>query len=218
MKKGKIRDVRRGRCKKQSWEAELKREGERGFTIIEVALVLAIAGGIFLMVFLALPALRSSQRNEERREDVAKLISAVKDYQSNNRGALPGGDESSALISGQATMVTVKNNEANTDKKNSSKWSGFYGQYLGSDFIDPDGTGYQLNIVDCGSGGVDKNTGETCEDRAQIFSTTEFPNDHKMLVVLEAECNGEETVKTGNPRKLAVAYRLEGAGVYCSNT
>ncbi|MCL2869540.1 prepilin-type N-terminal cleavage/methylation domain-containing protein, partial [Candidatus Saccharibacteria bacterium] len=33
----------------------------QGFTIIEVVLVLAIAGLIFLMVFIALPALQRSQ-------------------------------------------------------------------------------------------------------------------------------------------------------------
>lgn len=33
---------------------------KKGFTIIEVVLVLAIAGLIFLMVFLALPALQRS--------------------------------------------------------------------------------------------------------------------------------------------------------------
>ena len=38
-----------------------------GFTIIEVVLVLAIAGLIFLMVFIALPALQRSQRDTERR-------------------------------------------------------------------------------------------------------------------------------------------------------
>ena len=34
-----------------------------GFTIIEVVLVLAIAGLIFLMVFIALPVLQRSQRD-----------------------------------------------------------------------------------------------------------------------------------------------------------
>ena len=50
----------------------------RGFTIIEVALVLAIAGLIFLMVFIALPGLRASQRDAERRENVAMFLESVK--------------------------------------------------------------------------------------------------------------------------------------------
>lgn len=46
----------------------------QGFTIIEVVLVLAIAGLIFLMVFIALPALQRSQRDTQRRDDVARFI------------------------------------------------------------------------------------------------------------------------------------------------
>ena len=61
----------------------------KGFTIIEVVLVLAIAGLIFLMVFIALPALQSSQRDTARKTDVGTIASAVTSYTSNNRGAFP---------------------------------------------------------------------------------------------------------------------------------
>lgn len=60
-----------------------------GFTIIEVALVLAIAGLIFLMVFVALPSLQRSQRDARRRDDIITFLEAVKKYQTNNRGTLP---------------------------------------------------------------------------------------------------------------------------------
>ena len=46
---------------------------KKGFTIIEVVLVLAIAGLIFLMVFLALPALQRSQRDTQRKNDISRL-------------------------------------------------------------------------------------------------------------------------------------------------
>lgn len=65
---------------------------EKGFTIIEVVLVLAIAGLIFLMVFIALPALQRSQRDTQRKNDLSRAITAVTSYASNNRGALPGND------------------------------------------------------------------------------------------------------------------------------
>jgi prepilin-type N-terminal cleavage/methylation domain-containing protein len=42
----------------------------RGFTIIEVMIVLAIAGTILLIVFLAIPALQRSERNHNRKEAV----------------------------------------------------------------------------------------------------------------------------------------------------
>lgn len=62
---------------------------ERGFTIIEVVLVLAIAGLIFLMVFIALPALQSNQRDTSRKNEVGTIVSYVTTYASNNRGSLP---------------------------------------------------------------------------------------------------------------------------------
>ena len=61
----------------------------RGFTIIEVVLVLAIAALIFLMVFIALPALQRSQRDVARKNDLNRVQSSITTYQSNSRGALP---------------------------------------------------------------------------------------------------------------------------------
>ncbi len=61
----------------------------KGFTIIEVVLVLAIAGLIFLMVFIALPALQRNQRDTARKNDVSTIASAVTTYSSNNRGTFP---------------------------------------------------------------------------------------------------------------------------------
>lgn len=65
---------------------------KKGFTIIEVVLVLAIAGLIFLMVFVALPRLQVSQRDTQRRDDVAAVATAVTQYQSNNGGRTPNED------------------------------------------------------------------------------------------------------------------------------
>lgn len=53
---------------------------KKGFTIIEVVLVLAVAGLIFLMVFLALPALQRSQRDTERKQDIAMLVTALQNW------------------------------------------------------------------------------------------------------------------------------------------
>lgn len=61
----------------------------KGFTIIEVVLVLAIAGLIFLMVFVALPALQSGQRDTARKNDVSATASAVTNFTNNNRGQFP---------------------------------------------------------------------------------------------------------------------------------
>ncbi len=56
------------------------------FTIIEVVLVLAIAGLIFLMVFIALPALQRNQRDTRRKNDVARIVTQFQNYIANNKG------------------------------------------------------------------------------------------------------------------------------------
>lgn len=61
----------------------------KGFTIIEVVLVLAIAGLIFLMVFIALPTLQQNQRDTQRRDDISRFKAQINQYQANNKGAVP---------------------------------------------------------------------------------------------------------------------------------
>ena len=62
---------------------------KKGFTIIEVVLVLAIAGLIFLMVFIAYPPLARNQRDTQRRDDYATLSANVNNYMTNNNGKVP---------------------------------------------------------------------------------------------------------------------------------
>lgn len=62
---------------------------QSGFTIIEVVLVLAVAALIFLMVFIALPALQRGQRDGARKNDASVVAAAITSYKSNNRGSLP---------------------------------------------------------------------------------------------------------------------------------
>jgi prepilin-type N-terminal cleavage/methylation domain-containing protein len=62
---------------------------EKGFTIIEVVLVLAIAGLIFLMVFIALPALQRSQRDTQRKSTVSSILTQITNYTTNNRSSIP---------------------------------------------------------------------------------------------------------------------------------
>lgn len=64
-------------------------DNSRGFTIIEVVLVLAIAGLIFLMVFIALPALQRGQRDTQRKDDLSRINTQISNYQSSNRGKIP---------------------------------------------------------------------------------------------------------------------------------
>lgn len=65
---------------------------KRGFTVIEIVLVLAIAGLVFAMVFIAFPALRRSRRDTQRRDDYAILQSQIIVKYSDNGGIVPNAD------------------------------------------------------------------------------------------------------------------------------
>ena len=96
---------------------------KKGFTIIEVVLVLAIAGLIFLMVFIALPALQRGQKDQQRANDLSRLQTALTKYQTNNRNKIPG------------------------DSSNMTPWNSFVTRYVkvGDDtFADPNGEDYTL--------------------------------------------------------------------------
>ncbi len=59
-----------------------------GFTIVEVLIVLAIAGLIFSLILLAVPALTRSSRNSERRTGVASILHSVSFYALNHGGSI----------------------------------------------------------------------------------------------------------------------------------
>jgi prepilin-type N-terminal cleavage/methylation domain-containing protein len=66
----------------------IKKRNE-GFTIIEVLIVLAIAGLILLVVFLAVPALQRNSRNTQRRTEASNYLAAVSEWSNNNGGKVP---------------------------------------------------------------------------------------------------------------------------------
>ena len=80
------------------------------------------------MVFIALPALQRNQRDTQRKNDMARVLSAVKSFQANNNGIAPQkGDYGPNLVPNYL--------KANGDK-----------------FKDPDGSEY---VFDTGSNGYD---------------------------------------------------------------
>jgi prepilin-type N-terminal cleavage/methylation domain-containing protein len=100
----------------------------KGFTIIEVLIVLAIAGLIMLIVFLAVPALQRNQRNNARNNDASRIAAAVTECLANRNGdkancnngteiqagtlnqlSIPAGDwtDGQALGTGSTTAVVI---------------------------------------------------------------------------------------------------------------
>ena len=68
---------------------KIKNRKQEGFTIIEVLIVLAIAGLILLIVLLAVPALQRNSRNTTIKNDASALAGGVSEFSSNNEGQLP---------------------------------------------------------------------------------------------------------------------------------
>lgn len=68
-----------------------KRElGRSGFTLIEVVLVLAIGGLIFLLAFLAFGQATQNRRDTQRRTDAAKVITELENASGDSNGRALG--------------------------------------------------------------------------------------------------------------------------------
>lgn len=83
---------------------QLKKKSE-GFTIIEVLIVLAIAGLIMLIVFLAVPALQRNQRNNARNSDASRVAAAITECLANRNGQTGECDASGDLQIGTLSRL-----------------------------------------------------------------------------------------------------------------
>jgi prepilin-type N-terminal cleavage/methylation domain-containing protein len=81
--------------------SKLKKSDSKGFTIIEVMIVLAIAGLIILIVLLAVPALQRNGRNTAIKNDASAVAGAVSEFKANNDGKPP------LNVSGTAPDLTL---------------------------------------------------------------------------------------------------------------
>ena len=104
------------KCKEGGISTMSKQElKQKGFTIIEVVLVLAIAALIFLMVFIALPALQRNQRDTARKQELQKVVAGVTTWQSNHRGQSPKAADvaefakylDASVVSGKIQLATT---------------------------------------------------------------------------------------------------------------
>lgn len=187
----------------------LYKDTRSGFTIIEVVLVLAIAGLIFLMVFIALPQLQRAQRDTQRREDVSKLRSAIETFKGNNNGRLPGHSTSGASACNDMPETLDRTKTGDACRL-------IYDYMHGVDdeintFVDPGGNPYKIDIAACSA------TGSGTDCTVNTSGEGGSGMDYTMHVVTKATCDGEKAVSTQNPRDYAIVYRMEGSGTYCNS-
>lgn len=191
--------------------SKFKKSKSDGFTIIEVMIVLAIAGLIMLIVFLAVPALQRTARNTQRKSDAAAVASAIANFTSNNGGALPTAD---GYVTGDTTTLslfckgagptgvtasqsatyassacTTTNNNSETAKQ------GYYQANSGNYFFDTVSSGYTAN------------TSATTATALNI-------NTDSMTIVLGYGCNSTNSgvSTTAAPRTASVLYATETSG------
>jgi prepilin-type N-terminal cleavage/methylation domain-containing protein len=77
------------------------KKDNKGFTIIEVLIVIAIAGLILAAVLFAVPALQRQSRNTQIRNAANNVAGAVSEYVTTNNGELP---TSILIASGKVTV------------------------------------------------------------------------------------------------------------------
>ena len=174
----------------------MTKNNKKGFTIIEVVLVLAIAGLIFLMVFIALPALQRSQRNTRRRQDMARILSAFNDFQANNNGKMPTSAQTNDFMNRYVGA-------ANSDQR-----------------LDPDGTAYTLTFIGhVGTGSGDKADNSLYNGTTGTATPTTPTDQHIIYYWTNAKCGTSEGhVGKGNgDREIAIFYYLEGGAIYCGD-
>ncbi|MBP5656758.1 prepilin-type N-terminal cleavage/methylation domain-containing protein [Candidatus Saccharibacteria bacterium] len=200
-------------------------KNKKGFTIIEVVLVLAIAGLIFLMVFIALPALQRSQRNTQREDDLARIITGVNNYQTNNNGKVPfregaTGTELATFVQRYIdknckTVKTVTTTNGSGDSATTQSWTTFESCGDSNEFRDPQGNIYKIAsggkaVTTTGSG--DSTSTTAGKDVANLVAEESFLGFYNATCGDEGHANGG----TGD-RDVAVFMKLEGGAIACND-
>ena len=187
----------------------MNNKSKKGFTIIEVVLVLAIAGLIFLMVFIALPALQRSQRNTQRRDDYSMLVTAVNSYMASNNGKL------STLASSDGIL-------------DASRWVNNTG-------TDPNGNPYEVTayLIDNNGSNVVRPTSEITTGFCSILKSENCEQDggavsegtgSQVFIYIHADCGDSDANGDPKPRyntaarAFAVYGYLEGGSVFCQDS
>ena len=165
-------------------------KNKKGFTIIEVVLVLAIAGLIFLMVFIALPALQRSQRNTQRKDDIARFITAINDYQGNNSGKSPFRENK---VADNFVDKYIKGNGGDAQ------------------FTDPNGDLYEFTPIKTATKKQSGVEGNAIKDPAEVTN--------KIAVYTHAGCGELENtyVYSSGSADVALFYVMEGGQVLCND-
>lgn len=132
-----------------------------GFTIVEVMIVLAIAGMIILVVLLAIPALQRNSRNTTIKNDASAVAAAINEFSGANNGKMPA----TAAVSDGTVTISGASGSGTTPvtgkvKPGTEVTSATTGSALGTT---PDDTGKIVVVVGkkCNDAGTDVGASNT---------------------------------------------------------
>lgn len=165
-----------------------KKKRQEGFTIIEVMIVLAIAGLIMVIVFLAIPQLQRSQRNTKAKDVVNRMKASLEEFAGNNNGKYPWDASSGAWSSGTTYNLSGTTADAT-----------FASRYLKNVDVKNPRTGNDMKML-------------YTTTIAQPAPDTDVIN-----VTRSSKCDGETviTVSPASSRQYTLSFALEGGAVYC---
>jgi prepilin-type N-terminal cleavage/methylation domain-containing protein len=178
----------------------IKDKRAQGFTIIEVMIVLAIAGLILAIVFFAVPQLQRNARDNQRQSYTTRLKAELDTFAANNQGVYPF--SANAAVGTKANPPTSWTN-CTTATTNTGTCYDFYNRYIKG----------KVNITDPTSGA----------DATIWYSTnTAMPASvtaGDVYISVGASCNGDQLTLASAPysaKKYAVMTGLDRANTwYC---
>ncbi len=158
------------------------KDKNQGFTIIEVLIVLVIAGLIMLIVFLAVPALQRNSRNTQRKTEASRILSGASEWRTNNANAWPA-----TCFPVLAACAPAADTTRTAILNNAGRLS-IYG-------------GSALNIIT-------NTTGQTGNLATSALGTTVTSNQNLIIMLGQAKCTDND-VQSGS--SMVVAFAVETA-------
>lgn len=218
---------------------------KRGFTLIEVALVLAIAGLIFLMVFQVVPTVQRNQRDTARNEILGNVQAQLMNWQTSHNGNLPKVAANPADTSGGNGIYKLWEADesfSNCDKNVACEFVRNYMNSATSDtnaFKDPDGEFFNVvvtknvskesdmsdldTVTFATADGIDAGLKTDTDDELQkTYATiqTDLENTfdaHVLYIIPGATCHENEAISSKR-NNFAILYYMESSGVTCRGT
>lgn len=161
---------------------------QKGFTIIEILIVLAIAGLILTMVFIAVPQLQRNTRDNQRQDLAGRLASELGTYSSNNQGVFPFNGAGASWVSCGSLAASQGCND-------------WYSRYINGN----------VNIKD-------PKTGSDVAINMSTSSTLPAWSAGNVYISVGNKCSGESITAGGgggaNSKQYALLIALDRSGTY----